>query len=82
LWGIFCGRGGSLTCSHQFWSTFSQQTVIDISVFNSFSLFLILLPKIAKLFENILNINFTQYHSFYPELTTIRTENPRVAWTQ
>jgi hypothetical protein len=42
---------------------------------------LILLQKNIKLFENILNIDFTQYHSFYPELTTIRTENPRVGIT-
>ena len=38
---------------------------------------LILLQKIIKLFENVLNINITQYHSFYSELTTIRTESPR-----
>jgi hypothetical protein len=58
----------------QFWSTFSQQTVINISVFNSFSLGLILFLKIIELFENILNINFTLYHSFCPDLTAIRTQ--------
>jgi len=64
------------------WSTFTQQIVENISVFNSFSLCLILLQKISKLVENILDIDFTQYHSFYPELTTIRTENPQVGKAQ